>query len=518
MASIGLCLWTLQFFSRTYFTHSPGLPNRDFARFSLPVPAPNPHSIAWEDSLPGALIEGRRLPEAVDLSELQGADLKFKAVSLPQANTLAHLRFAQGRLAQTTGSDGTRFSYNPEMVLLRFRDERHPAVLRVPAGEELKALEILRLRGDLAYAELDRLQVRQFIPNDPSAVSTQWHHQTLDSFGAWNLHLGSPAVKIAIVDTAFQMDHPDLAANVIPGWDAANNRSITSSEGYSDIFSHATLGAGLAAAVINNANQGAGMANCRILPIHINGFTSEMYNSVIWAASNGVRVVNLSWTGASESAMEDAGKFLEEEIEGILAMSGINGTTRLDYPDHPHVWAISMTDVADNLKSCYGPHIDFAAPGQDIYSTTTNGGFGTDSGTSFSTPVFSGSVALLISINPSLRASELIELLRTNAVDLGNSGRDESFGWGRIRLGAAAAAAEASLPRLALQQQANGQWVISTGYRTNQTYRLYQTANLQPPSWALHPTPPPYVIGGSIHFPLGSLSSTQSFFRVESRR
>ena len=102
-------------------------------------------------------------------------------------------------------------------------------------------------------------------------------------------------MRLAIVDSPFQMDHPDLAANTDSGWDVVANEPVTSNSG----IEHSTMCTGMAAAVINNDVGVAGAANCRILPININGAISEMYNATLWAATNGVRVVNISWSGAT---------------------------------------------------------------------------------------------------------------------------------------------------------------------------------------------------------------------------
>jgi subtilisin family serine protease len=116
-----------------------------------------------------------------------------------------------------------------------------------------------------------------------------------------------------------------------------------------------------------------------------------------------------------------------------------------------------MTDAADNARSVSGPHIDFAAPGWDVYSTTTGNSYAVARGTSFSAPLFSGVAAMVMSINPALKAAQVLDVLRVTAIDKGSAGWDESFGWGRVRLGAAVTEALNTLPKItALTREATG--------------------------------------------------------------
>ncbi|HUZ07825.1 MAG TPA: S8 family serine peptidase [Candidatus Paceibacterota bacterium] len=141
---------------------------------------------------------------------------------------------------------------------------------------ELQSMRTLAGRPDVEFAELDCFERRESFPDDP-LFTNQWHHQILGSVQAWAFSQGQSFVRIAIVDTPFQMDHPDLAPHVVNGWDADQNIAVTNSSG----IARSTLCAGLAAAVINNNLGIAGMGNCTILPININGSISEMYDAVI---------------------------------------------------------------------------------------------------------------------------------------------------------------------------------------------------------------------------------------------
>ncbi|HEX3720945.1 MAG TPA: S8 family serine peptidase [Verrucomicrobiae bacterium] len=389
------------------------------------------------DQNPPREIPGRLIPDLVLLDELSASDLPAKAIPLPEANTLAHIHFQTGYFgrAQNPGDHEIEL-FNPECVLVKFRGRKHVDALRVEAMRESEAVRELEHRSDVEFAELDIFESPQFVPDDPQ-ITNQWHHKVIGSYRAWDYGLGRPSVRIAIVDKPFQTDHPDLAANTVPGWDIVANAPIKPGPGNW----HATMCAGMAAAVINNGKGVAGAGNCAILPISINGAISEMYNATVWAADHGARVVNISWTGANTATLEAAGRYLKTKARGILAMPAGDGKGRLNWTNQPDVYCISMTDAADNLQSHFGPHVDFAAPGYKIYSTATGGGYAYGSGASYSSPLFCGVVAVLFSINPALGPDDAIDILKRTSVQLGQRPWNEYYGWGRIDFAAAAAAA-----------------------------------------------------------------------------
>ena len=465
-------------------------------------------------------IEGNsaaRLPASegitvVRFSELDSPALPDHAIPLRKPQGFRDTYYRDGLLGQLQDSNGTRHYFVPQSVLIKFRGSSEVSALRVEATREVEALARLKRRDDVVFAELDLLQERQALANDPLAAS-QWHHSVIDSPAAWDVTTGSRGIRIGIVDTPFQMDHPDLLANVDPGWSVVTNGPITASEG----IEHSTLGAGLAAAVFNNALGVAGMVNCRLVPIHINGFTSEMYDAIHWAADNNVRVLNISWSGADSDVLNEAALYLQTRLRGIVAMPGVNGTGFLNYPNQPNLYCISMTDAADNMRSRNGDHIDFAAPGDALFSTTVGSRYAGASGTSFATPVFAGVVAALFSINPTLSSEEIIEILKTSAEDLGVIGWDRFYGWGRIHFGRAAMSAHQTLPALLeIQQTSDGVRVMGS-YRPGLDYTLWKALSL-PAEWHQLPILPTATNGNVIRFDATGDPEAQAFYQLRALR
>ena len=73
------------------------------------------------------------------------------------------------------------------------------------------------------------------------------------------------------------------------------------------------------------------------------------------------------------------------------------------------------------------------APGQNVYSTNNSGGFDRYFGTSFAAPHVAALAALIFSAKPELTNQQVIDIIKTTALDLGDSGWDQYFGWGRLQ-------------------------------------------------------------------------------------
>jgi thermitase len=132
---------------------------------------------------------------------------------------------------------------------------------------------------------------------------------------------------------------------------------------------------------------------------------------------------------------------------GVVVTAGGNAGTYYAGANTDTMITVSATDSADQRASwsTYGPSIDVAAPGVGIWTTVLGGGYGAVNGTSFSSPLTAGVVALMLSANPKLQASQVDTILRSTADDLGTPGRDDYFGAGRINAARAVAAAKAAV-------------------------------------------------------------------------
>jgi hypothetical protein len=124
---------------------------------------------------------------------------------------------------------------------------------------------------------------------------------------------------------------------------------------------------------------------------------------------------------------------------GVVASSAGNEGTFTSAADNPTILTVSATDSSDALASWTntGNYVDLGAPGVGIRTTNRGGGYGSWSGTSFSAPVVAAVAALVISANPALTASQVQDILKQSADDLGPAGWDPGYGWGRVNAGRA---------------------------------------------------------------------------------
>jgi subtilisin family serine protease len=306
-------------------------------------------------------------------------------------------------------------------------------VLKVPPSTLSKVLDALSHDPRVEFAEPDSIFEPDLIPDDPY-FSSQWHLATIGAPAAWDTTAGSSSVIVAILDTGVDGTHPDLVPNLVPGWNTYDNNSNTA-----DVAGHGTAVAGTAAAAGNNGIGVASVAfNCSIMPIRVSdlsgsGYASTIARGLTWAADHGARVANISYEVTGIETVSSAAQYFDSK-GGVVTVSAGNYSTALTIPDDPNVLTVSATDSNDALASWSntGTPIDLAAPGVGIYTTTMGGGYGSVSGTSFSAPTVAGVAALVISANPSLSSSQVQQVLKQSADDLGAPGWDPVYGWGRV--------------------------------------------------------------------------------------
>lgn len=249
-------------------------------------------------------------------------------------------------------------------------------VVRVPAGDELRAIERYRKNPNVQYAEVDgivrAMGVTPFTPNDPM-LPDQWGLARVEATLAWGVTRGSSTIRIAILDTGIDAEHGDITPKVVAA------RNFTTSRTVNDRNGHGTHVAGIAAAVTNNARGIAGLGfdsvlmNGKVLGDNGSGQWSWVASGIIWAADNGARVINLSLGATSHSAaVEDAVNYAWGQGAVLVAAAGNSNTDTFFYPAaYPNVIAVAATDRNDARAtfSNFGLWVDVAAPGVDILST-----------------------------------------------------------------------------------------------------------------------------------------------------
>jgi len=313
-------------------------------------------------------------------------------------------------------------------------------IIDLQEGSEQAMVERLSRNPHVKFAEIDRLVPHDLVANDPY-LGSQWHLATIKAGAAWDLSQGS-GITIAILDSGVLPTHPDLVQ--VPGWNFFDNNANTA-----DANGHGTAVAGAAAAMANNGAGVAGVAGAaRIMPLRVSdaagyAYYSTIANAVTFAADNGARVANASFSGVYASASVQSAANYFKSKGGLLVVSAGNSGANDGAAATSAMIPVSATDGSDLRASwsSFGSYVALSAPGVGIWTTSSDGGYRAASGTSFSAPITAGVAALVMAAKPSLSSAQVENLLYTTAQDLGTAGRDIYFGHGRVDASAAVIAA-----------------------------------------------------------------------------
>ena len=135
-----------------------------------------------------------------------------------------------------------------------------------------------------------------------------------------------------------------------------------------------------------------------------------------------------------------------------MAVSAGNSGIDENYLSSTSIIAVSATDYNDiKLAGRAMAFLSMSAPGVGIYTTAMGGGYGAPSGTSFSSPITAGVVALIMAANYGYPNTQVESLLYSTAVDLGDFGRDPYYGYGRVDAAGAVLRAASTRPALHVQ-------------------------------------------------------------------
>jgi hypothetical protein len=320
-----------------------------------------------------------------------------------------------------------------------------------PGVSEQAMVEQLKRNPAFKFVELDRRVRSTFAVTDPYAGS-EWHLSKIGATSAWDTTQGA-GVTIAILDSGVDAAHPDLAPNLVPGYNVYGNNTDTS-----DVCGHGTAVAGSAAARSNNGIGVAGVAGqARIMPIRIAfldsasggcyAYSSTIASGITYAADHGARIANISYGPlAGSAAIQSAAQYMKNKGGLVFVSAGNNGVDENIVPSNTLI-AVSATDSNDAKASwsSYGAFVSLAAPGAGIWTTSKGAAYQSWNGTSFASPVAAGVAALMMAAAPSLDGAEIEQALFASARDLGAVGRDPSFGYGRVDADAGVKAAMAKL-------------------------------------------------------------------------
>jgi len=262
---------------------------------------------------------------------------------------------------------------------------------------------------------------------------------------AWNITKGA-GVIVAIIDDGFEPNHEDIAANVIDTYNADDDNKDVNYYGFDG--THGNTCSGFIAAPANNKGTvGAAPESKLVLIKQASYDDAKLIRAFEYAKNSGAKVVSCSWgTGQVSQAIEQEMKSLYDAGITIVFASGNNGADLDANGSHDESevpWVIGVGASGENndvtTYSDYGKNIDLIAPGGDTQLSI--GVLGLDDmgfkgsgnqhnivdnnyafvdGTSFACPTVAGTVALMYSVNPSLTAAQVRDILINTADKIGN--------------------------------------------------------------------------------------------------
>ena len=250
------------------------------------------------------------------------------------------------------------------------------------------------------------------------------------------------ARKVCIIDTGYNLGHPDLPGTNDGVTGQANNSAV--GNWYNDGNGHGTHVAGTIAAYDNNEGvvgvyPGVDMHIVKIF--NDNGqwtYASDLIDAITQCQDAGSNVVNMSLGGGSSSTTErNAMQSFTDAGMLLVAAAGNDGNSAKSYPaSYDAVMSVAAVDSNENRASYsqYNDQVEIAAPGSAVQSTYPTNTYASLSGTSMATPHVAGGAALVWSYFPQCSNNQIRSALNATAEDKGSAGRDNFYGYGLMQL------------------------------------------------------------------------------------
>jgi Subtilase family len=302
----------------------------------------------------------------------------------------------------------------------------------------------LRRAGVVHLSRPDRLlrtESTEAAPSDPLVPMEWWR----SAIGADRVDPPGAGKPVTVVDSGLDLTHPEFA-------NRANTTALNPQTIGDDDEDHGTE----VSSVIGAPNNGVGLvgvypnAVLRVWDASPLGFLSESdaIRGIMAAARLGPGVINLSFGGEEDDPLlQQAVDYAFRSGSLVVAAAGNDGLDRSPptYPAvYPHVLTIGATNSSGQVAafSSLTPTLDLAAPGADIpvaepLSQEASGYLLDANGTSFASPLVAGAAAWAWTVRPTLDNTQLFEVMRRSATDIGPRGFDNASGWGLLNIPAA---------------------------------------------------------------------------------
>jgi len=338
-----------------------------------------------------------------------------------------------------------------------------------------KVISRLQQHDELEYVEKVPLDRLDYIPNDSlynlynGPQNWNWHLELIHAAEAWDITRGDANIKVAVVDNAVWVDHPELSNKVVAQRDVVygTNNANPPANGNPEEWSHGTHVAGLIGASSDNLIGVSSIGfNVSIIAVkaanNTNGNSiSGGYTGIQWAANNGADVINMSW-GGNQFSQTNQNLINSVAAMGVVlvASAGNESSNSPRYPgSYQNVISVASIDYNDAKSdfSNYHTSVDISSPGGIcspgpsglLSSTFSQGSFGYyDSyiGTSMAAPVVAGLAGLILSVNPDLTPAEVESIIESTSDDISSINPTYIGLLGAGRINAASAVANTPFP------------------------------------------------------------------------
>jgi type VII secretion-associated serine protease mycosin len=283
----------------------------------------------------------------------------------------------------------------------------------------------------------------------PQPRNEEWWFSTWDiQKKVWPLTTGR-GVTVAVLDTGVNAKLPDLADVVLPGTDL----TVRKDDGRIDFdAAGGGHGTGMAALIAGQGPTMVGVApEAKILPVtifreHANYSGGDAQaNGIRYAVDHGAKVISMSTGGVSPVGPLRCDYYLQGAVDYaikhdvvLVAAAGNDGDTTnapASPTSCPGVVGVGAVDYQARpwVKTARQPYVVVAAPGVDTGSMGRAGVFSNSAGTSTSTALAAGAVALVRDKFPKMSGREVVQRIIASALDTGPQGVDLQTGYGLLR-------------------------------------------------------------------------------------
>lgn len=278
--------------------------------------------------------------------------------------------------------------------------------------------------------------------NTKIGAKFQWYIDYTESYKAWSMVKQTKTVKVAVVDTGVDYNHPDLKNRVMKEWGydfVSNTRDAMDDDG------HGTQVAGIIAAEGKNVYGVIGVTgtlDVKIIPVKVlnkegEGKAETIAKGIKYAADCGADIINLSFGAkGSNKELDNAVEYAASKGVFVVVSAGNDNTDCDQYSpaSNSNVYVVSAIDkeYKKTKFSNFGNTVRVAAPGVEILSTSLNDKYEVWSGTSMAAPVVSGIAAIIKANNPNITPKDVGKVLDNTAVDIMDKGKDKYTGAGIV--------------------------------------------------------------------------------------